>query len=337
MQDIQAVELVRLVIHGINNFSDEPELADKEEILSEGLRHFFEEHIRNSLKSSSAKTGKFNGPDTTIATCVSNIIDRPEDFVEQCKVIGLWFAHQMERSSEVQTFLAVGLFIDPDTDERYIALLKLDPVRAFVKKDGDATKFEQIQILPDPSKTLFRYAIVRPYSVDNRFDVIYRNQSASREEDPEIAKMWTEGFLECFEVPSPKQMTQLVVKETEKWIQQNDERLEEEDATKLRNGVRTMAQSEEMNVESIAEAALKQEELREEYIGRLLDKGLTETVFSPDRQWAERNSRKTTYVCDDNVQITGPSDVIDEIVQILPKSPDKKTRIVIETHKFLQK
>ncbi len=335
MQSIEAIELDRLVIHGINNMSDEPEIAEKEETLSEGLRHFFEEHIRNCAKSTSAKTGKFTSADTTVAACAARLVEAPDEFVEQCKVIGLWFGHQMAKSAQVQSFLAIGLFTDLDTDDRYLALLKMDPIKAYVKRGASA--FEQVQILPDPSRQLARFAIVRPYNDEARYDVIYRNQPASKDEDPETSAMWLEGFLEAYEVATAREMTQLVVKETEKWIQANEEQIEDETAEKLRNAVRTLAQTEELDVEQIAAQVLPDEEQREQYIGRLLDKGLTETSFQPDREWAERTARKTTYLCDDGVQISGPSDVIDDVVQVLPKTPDRKTRVVIETRKFQQK
>lgn len=337
MQSIEAIELNRLVIHSVSNMADEPDIAEKEEMLSEGLRHFFEDHIRNCIKSTSSRMAKFNGSDTTLSTCAEKIISAPDEFVEQCKVIGLWFGHQMEKSSQVQTFLAIGLFTDPDTDDRYLALLKMDPVRAYVKHGIGSGSFEQISILPDPGRQLLRYAIVRPFSDETRYDVIFRNQPASKDEDPDTAGMWLEGFLEAVEVATPRQMTQIVVNETEKWIHQNEEVLEDESALQLRNAVKTMAQTEEIDVEAIAERVLPDEQQREEYIGRLLDKGLTETTFAPDREWAERSARKTTYICDDGVKITGSSDVIDDVVQVLPKTPDRKTRLVIETRKFEQK
>lgn len=335
MQGIEAIELNHLVIHAVHNMSAQPVIADKEEVLSEGLRHFFEEHIRNCAKSLMARTARFNSPDATVSTCTANIIARPEEFVEHCRVLGLWFGHQMRKSSQLEAFLACGLFTDLDTQQRYLALLKLDPVRAFVKR-GES-EFEQVQILPDPSRQLSRFAIARPASDDHRYDIVYRNQPASRDEDPETGAMWLGGFLEAYEVATPRQMTQLVVKETEKWIEANQDQLDDAMAAHLRNAVRTTAQTEEIDLDSIAAAVLPNEALQEDYIRRLLDKGLTETQFRPDRDWAERASRKTTYLCDDGVQISGPSDVIDDVVQILPKTPDRKTRIVIETRKFQQK
>jgi hypothetical protein len=337
MQSIEAIELSRLVIHGVSNMADEPEIAQKEEVLSEGLRHFFEEHIRNCVKSTSSKTAKFNDGAATVSTCAAKIIEAPESFVEQCRVMGLWFAHQMEKSAQLQTFLAIGLFTDLDTDDRYLALLKMDPIKAYVKRPSGAESFEQISILPDPARPLLRYAIVRPHSDETRYDVVFRNQPASKDEDPDTSAMWLEAFLESVEVATARQMTQLVVKETEKWIASNEDTIEEQAAAQLRNAVRTMAQTEEIDIEAIAEQVLTNEGQREEYIGRLLDKGLTETTFAPDRDWAERTSRKTTYLCDDGVQLSGPSDAIDDVVQILPKTPDRKTRVVIETRKFQQK
>jgi len=337
MQSIEAIELNRLIIHGISNLAPEPEIADKEEVLTEGLRHFFEEHIRNCIKSSSSKTAKFHNSGATLSTCAAQIVSEPESFAEQCKAIGLWFAHQMEISSQAQTFLAIGLFTDLDTENRYLAALKMDPIKAYVRRSAGPESFEQISILPDPARQLLRFALVRPYSDEHRYDIIFRNQPASRDEDPDTSAMWLEAFLEAYEVATPKKMTQLVVKETENWIAQNEELIDEEAAAKLRNAVRTMVQSEEIDIEAIAENVLPNEVQREDYIGRLLDKGLTETTFTPDRDWAERASRKTTYMCDDGVQVCGPSDVIDDVVQILPKTPDRKTRLVIETRKFAQK
>ncbi len=230
MQSIVSVELNRLVIHGVHNMADEPDIAETEEIISEGFRHFFEEHILNCIKSSSAKVGKFNSADTTVSACAARIIETPENLVEQAKVIGLWFSHQMALSSEVQTFLAVGLFTDLDTEQRFVALLKMDPLKAYVKRGQGAAAFEQIQILPDPSRQLNRYAIVRPFNDEARYDIIFRNQPASRDEDPDTMAMWAGSFLESYEVSTPKQMTQLVVKETEKWIEQNADLLEDETA-----------------------------------------------------------------------------------------------------------
>ncbi len=334
MQSIESIELTRLAIHGYHNMADEPEIADSEEVLSDGLRHFFEEHIRNCIKSTSSKTAKFISSNATISNCVAAIIEKPDEFIEQSRVIGMWFAHQIEKSSQMQTFLAVAAFTDLDTEERFVALMKMDPIKAYVKR---GSKFESIQIFPDASRSLNRYAIVRPTNDNNRYDLIFRNLQSSKDEDSATMQMWLEGFLEAEEVATPRQMTQLVLKETEKWIAQNEEELDEESASQLRSAVRTFAQSEEMDIEAIATNIIKDEIQREEYIGRLLDKGLTETSFEPDRDWAMRASKKTTYLCDDGVQISGPSDVIDDVVQILPKTADRKTRVVIETRKFQQK
>ena len=336
MQSIGEIELNRLVIHGINNIAEEPDIADREEVLSDGLRHFFEEHIRNCAKSPGAQAAKFNGSDRTVSSCAERIIAAPEQFVERCAVIGQWFAHQMASSSEVQTYLAIALFTDPDTEDRYLALLKLDPVKAYVRR-SEGPDFEQVQILPDPTRHLGRFAIARPFDDDARYDLIYRNQPFWKDEDPESATVWLDGFLEAVEVATPRQMTQLVVKETEKWLQANSDEIDGEAANQLRTAVRTLAQTEELDVEQIASSVLPDEEKREDYIRRLLDKGLTETTFRPDREWAERASRKTTYLCDDGVQVSGPSDAIDDVVQVLPKTADRKTRIVIETRKFTQK
>ena len=330
MLSIQEIELHRLTIHCIGRADEECEFAEKEETLSGGLRSFLEGHIRGCAKPSGARIGKFNGSEGTVAACAANIVKKPEDFVEQSKVIAMWAAHQIAKSLQAPTFLAVGLFSDLDTSERYLALLRLDPTEAFAKHGSE---LETIHILPDPSRRLATYAIVKPPKDESRCDVLFHDQPASVED----AEVWFGDFLDAYEVPTPRWMTQLVMRETEKWLESNEGQIDPEDAAKLRQAVRATAQGEEMDVEEIAAQAITDDTKREEYVRRLLDHGLTETSFTPDRDWAERVSRKTTYLCDDGVQVSGPSDTIDGVVQILPKTADRKTRVVIETRRFQQK
>lgn len=330
----QDIELDRLSIHAYLGAGTEPEVADKEEAITDGLRRFFEQHIKGCIGTPSRRAAKFNDADTTVATCVAAIIEKPETFAEQAKVLGLWFAHQMEAASAPPTFLAVALFSDVDTDDRYVALMRMDPTTAFVRHGA---RFETINILPDPSRTIAKYAIARPHNEESRYDILFRNTHEAADTQRGEHDVWLDGFMEAYEVSTPKQMTQLVVKETEKWIAANESSLEEGTAADLRAAVRTMAQGEEIDIEEIAASAIKDAVQREEYVARLLDRGLTETTFQPDKEWAEKYSRTTTYLCDDNVKISGPSDAIDQVVQVLPKTPDRKTRLVIETRKFQQK
>lgn len=330
----QDIELDRLAIHAYLGAEKEPEIAEREEPLTDSLRRFFENHIRGCIGTPSRRAAKFNDADTTVATCVAAMIEKPETFVEQSRVLGMWFAHQMEVASAGQTFLAVGMFTDISTEDRYIALLRLDPTTAFVRHGAE---FEAIGILPDPSKTLAKYAIARPHNDETRYDILFRNQHDAAATQRGEDDVWLSGFMEAYEVSTPKQMTQLVVKETEKWIAANEEVLDEDAAASLRSAIKTMSQCDEMDLESIAAAAIKDDAQREDYLTRLLDRGLTETTFQPDKEWAEKYSRSTTYLCDSNVKISGPSDAIDEVVQVMPKTPDRKTRLVIETRKFQQK
>jgi hypothetical protein len=224
--------------------------------------------------------------------------------------------------------LAVCPFTDEDTGTRYIALLKLDPMRVYLRRDDDSM-FEQLLVLPDAAHGLKTWAIVKAWEEEGRYDVAFR---ASDEDD-----FWTTAFLECDEIATPRQMTKLVLTETSKWLDANAENISSEVATELSQAVKEGAQSDMLDLEELAERVIPNSVMRDEYIGRMLDKGLTEMKFEPDSTWAERQSRKTTYVLDDGVTVSGPYDVIDDIVQILPKSEDGKTRIVIESKKFYQK
>ncbi|MBP5273834.1 MAG: nucleoid-associated protein, partial [Abditibacteriota bacterium] len=246
-----------------------------------------------------------------------------------------WFYDTHENLGINVTYLAFVEFTDTERNKDYIAVLLLDPVRSFRLLD-DKVAFEQVSALPDPGKPVNRGMIAGVSSDNAKYDFIFRNKSKGRGEEPEVGKSWTEGFLEGKSIPTPRQMTQLVVKETEKWIGENQNELEPEEPEALRETVKTLAQSEEMDVMAAANAALKEDEMKARYVDGLLQKGLPETTFTPDKDWAEKYAKKITYVCDLNVTVSGNSDAVKEIVKIDTSDP-ARTFLNIETKKLTQR
>ena len=199
-------------------------------------------------------------------------------------------------------------------------------------KDGIV---EQITTFPDANKPVNRGLICRPWEYENKYDLVYRNQSVGKGEDPDMCRFFLEDFMEARDVPSPKYLTQLVLKETEKWTEKNADILAEGESEDLMNTVKAFSQKEEMDVTEVANEALEEEEMKVRYVNNLLDKGLTDTVFAPDRNYAERVAKKATYVCDYNVKLTGSKEALDEIMTF--EKRDGKTFVNLKTNKFMQK
>lgn len=330
MQSIQNITLEWAVLHTADSCADSPRLADAALALDDDVRSYFEDHIRACLRSSQTRLGKFAVADGAVAAACDRLIaEGPACFLDVSHALAWWLQKQVERLDGSTADLAICAFVDVDTGARYAALLKLDPMRVYLRRGDGQVIFEQILVLPDAAHGLATWALVRAYQEEARYDLLYR---ASAEDG-----FWTSAFLECEEVASPRQMTRLVLSETGKWLDAQGGQVSQEVASNLTQAVREAAQKSWLDLEELAERAIPNSVMRDDYIGRILDKGLTETRFEPDRDWAERQTRKTTYVLDDGVTISGPSDVIDDIVQILPKTEDGKTRIVIESKRFHEK
>lgn len=331
MQSIQNIELEWAILHTADSATDSPRLSDEPVRLDEDLRKYFEDHIKSCLRSSQTRMGKFMASEGSVtSSCDRMIAEGPSCFKDVSHAIAWWLQKQVGRENALTADLAICPFVDLDTDDRYVALLKLDPMRVYLRRhEEDELSFEQILVLPDAAHGLITWAIVRPWQEESRYDLLYR---ASAEDG-----YWTSDFLECEEIATPRQLTKLVLTETSKWLDANAEDMSPEVAADLSRTVRETAQTHVMDLEELAEKVIPNSMMRDDYIGRLLDKGLTEMRFEPDRDYAERQSRKTTYVLDDGVTISGPYDVIDDMVTVLPKSDDGKTHIAIESKKFFQK
>lgn len=333
MLSIEAVDIRKIVIHKIDYDKDTVILSEKYESLGQNLCDYFAKHIRNIISSSSVRCGKFFSGECTIASCVEKITEQGEDLLENSKIITYWFYESFKKEKNRFVYLAFAEFIDAETNIHYVAVLKLDPQTNYVFSNEGIV--EQILTFPDASKPVNRGLIARPYNYENKYDVIFRNQSAGKGEDPDTSRFFLDGFMEANDVPSPKFLTQLVLKETEKWADRNEDILDEEEPENLMNTVKALAQSEEMDVTEVAKEALKEEEMKVRYINNLIDRGLTETVFAPDRSYAEKIAKKATYVCDFNVKISGSKEALSEIMSFEKK--DGKTEVVLTTGKFSQK
>lgn len=330
MQSIQNLEIEWAIVHTADSALESPRISDEQLALDDDLRRYFEDHIKSCIKSSHTRMGKFFSSDGAVASACARMIEEgPICYADVSHAVAWWLHKQVARESGMTADLAICPFIDKDTDDRFIAILKLDPMRMYARHNDDQLTFEQILVLPDAAHGLVTWALVRTYGEEARFDLLYRASSDDG--------FWVPSFLECEELATPRQLTRLVIGETGKWLDANADSVSPEVASDLTRSVLDAAQQNVMDLEELAERVIPNSVMRDEYIGRLLDKGLTEMQFQPDRDYAEKQSRKTTYVLDDGVSISGPSDVIDDVVQILPKTDDGKTRLVIESKRFYQK
>jgi hypothetical protein len=330
MQSIQRIELEWAILHTADSTGEAPRLAEEQLALDVDVRAYFEDHIKSCLKSTQTRMGKFFASDNAIAAgCGRMIEEGVTSFYDVSHAIAWWLQKQIERENGVTADLAICPFIDSDTGDRFIALLKLDPMRVYLKDGDTQAMLQQLLVMPDAAHGLITWAIVRAYNEETRYDLLYRSDDAD--------DYWVPEFLQCEELATPRQMTKLVLGETAKWLDANSENISTEMAMELTQAVREGTQQDMLDLEELAERVIPNEMLRDDFIGRMLDKGMTQLDFQPDREFSERQARKRTYVLDDGVTIQGPSDVIDDLITILPKSDDGMVRLAIETRKFYQK
>ncbi|MDO8683636.1 MAG: nucleoid-associated protein [Armatimonadota bacterium] len=342
MEKIKNISVLSAVVHVLDNRLGEPQLADVELELTSEVYEFFEEHILACAKASSLRLGKSQDDSGPRRIC-TRLIEEEGDFIEESKALAIMLFQELGATSLLRSDLAACLFVDEDSDQRHVALINLIPVQVFdrrlVQKDGTSQmQLERIHVLPDPGRPQNKTAIYYPQVPGAPYDLLYRDVPYSKDDDEATLNYWRGQFLHCIEVQSPKEMTKLVFSETDKWLESNEEIVPEELSAELRKAVKESAVSDEvMDILQIAERMIEDDDMRDSYVGQLRQKGLSKTSFRPDNEWAERSANKKKYVLDDGVTITGARDVIDDVVQILPKTADGKTRIVIESKRFVEK
>ena len=142
MQSIQNITLEWAILHTADGGGDAPMLADEPISLDGDMRAYFEEHIRSCLRSSQLRMGKFFASNGAVTSgCGRMIGEGPDSFLDVSHALAWWLQKQIERADGPAADLAICPFIDTDTKARYIALLKLDPMRVYLRRKNGGVVF----------------------------------------------------------------------------------------------------------------------------------------------------------------------------------------------------
>jgi hypothetical protein len=279
------------------------------------LTNYLSTHIRQSLNYSAAKAAKFTCKDNREAFEIceamhgnrTTLLDGSRSLAE--KLYGI-----MVKDGRIAPgVLAFCFYQDTDdvTEERYLALLKIDLGKVFRTKtlrDADGNEIISLEVDQDALTTtrerLHKSAFIRPLNpraIDYDMILLDRQARASRDEEgelvPTIAKFFIENFLGAEEALGPTERTRKFHKAVMAAMNtlRQQRRIDVAQEGMLVSAMEVALHSATVNIESWAESLQLPKESKD-ILWDIVVREQPDMEFSPDEKYVRRALKKARYI-----------------------------------------
>lgn len=304
-----AIEIKKAVIHVLDKETDEPLLNEFELDINEDIQVFLEKHITKSISDDEARKGRFKEGLNLVREVSYRISSDNEYFLEGSKDIARQLFKAIKTNSSISsTDLIVCLYEDDNIPA--VAILKMDYTVSFIHDIEIVESKFKINIkkqdisLPGVNQRIQKCAFVlSPVIHSNHELIILDNQIGKGAEEP-IAQFFLQTFLGAELILDSKTCTKILRRETENWVRskaKEGEPFAEEVRDFVNNAIHV---EDEIDIEAFSNKVFgKKEELRDEFVNNLREKGLTHEKFEVDREWVDKKLSKIRLKTNDNIEI----------------------------------
>lgn len=289
--------------------TDEPLLNEFELDINEDIQVFLEKHITKSISDDEARKGRFKEGLNLVREVSYRISSDNEYFLEGSKDIARQLFKAIKTNSSISsTDLIVCLYEDDNIPA--VAILKMDYTVSFIHDIEIVESKFKINIkkqdisLPGVNQRIQKCAFVLSPVIHSDHElIILDNQIGKGAEEP-IAQFFLQTFLGAELILDSKTCTKILRRETENWVRskaKEGEPFAEEVRDFVNNAIHV---EDEIDIEAFSNKVFgKKEELRDEFVNNLREKGLTHEKFEVDREWVDKKLSKIRLKTNDNIEI----------------------------------
>ncbi len=304
-----AIEIKKAVIHVLDKEADEPLLNEFELDINEDIQLFLEKHITKSINDDEARKGRFKDGLNIVKEVSYRISSDNEYFLEGSKDIARQLFKAIKTNSSISsTDLIVCLYEDDNVPA--VAILKMDYTVSFIhdieiveSKFKISIKKQDIS-LPGVNQRIQKCAFVISPVIHNDHELVILDNQISKGAEEPIAQFFLQTFLGAELILDSKTCTKILRRETENWVRSKAKE-GEPFADEVRDFViNAIHEEDEIDIKDFSNKVFgKKEDLRDEFVNNLREKGLTHEKFEVDREWVERKLNKIRLKTNDNIEI----------------------------------
>ena len=346
------IRIDRAILHIVDHeTSAEPQLSDLDLLLTPPVRAFLTRHIAASREHKNSRTALFVDPppedEPSLREMCDAIFDDPDAFVNQSQRIATHLFHHLSgRTSPgdlvVCTFVEASA--DPESGDRWVAMLKMDPSDAFVherqQENGQwRAVLRRIEEAISSGQELQKCAFVLPHALrearGHHLKVLdQQNRRYGVRES--VASFFSEGFLQCRIPLNRAEQTAKFVRVTLRWLRRHARDWPEEDRARAEAQIGEQLQQERVDVTAYAQGVIASAEQRDDYLNTLRKEGLEDLVFEPDPRQRRKLTAYAEFEGDEDLRIRLRAEAVGRMMRCERDAATGETVITIRTTHWRQ-
>ena len=345
MRNVSTIQSAELIIHILEPQGQGLVLSQAPLPLREfpALNDYFSRHILNTLHDSTARAARFRNinPDQPSGACKA-LLRQEENLVDGSQRLAKVLYSLMERDQRITAGdLIVCLFTtDAYPYTRFLAILKVDPAQIFshsMRQDAQGNTYVSFEPVKAAftSERLQKCAVIQPLEPRHpEFDMLLVDRQ-SRLEASNVARFFSESFLDAQESYDPRKYTKAISKSLVNVQNSLRNQLTTEENAELEIGIEHALSGRRLNLDSwLKELSLPAE--TKEKIDHHLPQDLPERAFNLDPQLSQQIVSQRKYRGDHGLKLEVPSGDYPDLVieaEYVDSDPQRGPyyRIVIET------
>lgn len=348
MREAQNIRIKKLIIHILDNSKalTEPKLSNYECDMTDDIGAFFADHIQQSLAEDKARVAKFRVANGLVKVCCDDIFNRPARFIANSKKLAEALFVPMTQLRQISSGdFAICLYsADVESKEQtFIGMLKMDFKSAYkhairgTENDPSIQLVRQKDLLPSPDQRVQKCVFIRPSQPDQYDMVILDNQIKTIHEAAGSANFFSKTFLDAELGLTDTDKTRLFKTLTSEWVEKNYVSLPAEQAHNVTQSASEAIRSDSVNVREFADVVIPDASLRQDYLSHLRQKRLVDTEFTPDREFAEKVTKRKKFKADGGLIVSGETGDFDRLVTVdFEKDAQNRFTVTIKTTRWTE-
>ena len=305
-----SIDIQRAVIHILDRDSDEPVFNDFELEIDNDISAFLEKHISKSINDEEARKAKFKEGINIIKEVSGRMSKDLSYFLEGSKEIARQLFKAMKTNSSISSTDLIICVYEIE-DEINIAILKMDYTTTFIH-NVEVVDDEKIKIsikkqdisLPNIGQKIQKCAFIKGNLNDQDYNLIVLDNQINKKNEEPVAQFFLHTFLSAELIVDNKVQTKIFKTETENWIRAKAEEGEPFVETIREHVNNIVHEQEEIDMKDFSYKVFgNKQDLREDYLKSMEEKGLANEKFEVDKGWVEKKLSRIRFKTESNIEI----------------------------------
>jgi hypothetical protein len=344
VRDLQKIAVARGVVHLVAPRSAGLVLSEGELPLGGGVADFLAGHVDQGLRDPQASAANFAVHDEDRAFGLCDRLLAPEPpIIEISQRLATQLYGIMQRDERVSDGTFAVLLCDAveagGTQQRFVALVKLDPSEAYRTVEGMDPAGRQIlrlevesDILPTVRERLQKCAFVCP--ADPALE--YRMLVVDRQRGPGVvSRFFIADFLGAESFLDPAERTARLYRSLRQARNEVADELDAGELVALDDIIGGTVVTRSVNLDDLVGALPLREEVRQR-IDEIVSRSLPDRQFDLDREVVQRFVRRRTFEGDNGLRLSVPAEFFEQMISPAdaPGTDPGLRRFIIETRKW---